>query len=79
VKLHTPEMGAWESTWALELLENDCKGQNTSHWRVLDIIGKLLKCRCLKWDQILPIWTSATQVMAKRKVKSQTSNLTLDH
>jgi len=32
-----------------EILKFDCKGQNTSHWGVLYIIEKLLKCRCRKW------------------------------
>ncbi len=49
VKIHIPEMGAWESTRILEPLENDCKNQNTLHKGVLYIIGKLLKCTCLKW------------------------------
>ncbi len=38
-----------ESQWTLELLESDYGGQNTLHWRVLYIVGKLLKRRCLKW------------------------------
>jgi hypothetical protein len=49
---HTPEMGTWESTGTLETLEFDCRDQNTSHWGVLYIIGKLLKCRCRKWDNM---------------------------
>jgi hypothetical protein len=32
--------------------ECDCKGQNSSPWKVLYIIGNLLKCRCLKWAHI---------------------------
>ncbi len=43
---HTPEMGTWEPSRTLETLEFDCKGQNTSHWGVLYIIGKLSKCKC---------------------------------
>jgi hypothetical protein len=35
--------------WTPKILELDCKGQNTSHWSVLYIIGKLWKCRCRKW------------------------------
>jgi hypothetical protein len=38
-----------ESRWTPKLSKSDCRGQNTSHWRVLYIIGNLLKCRCLKW------------------------------
>jgi len=44
---------------------------------VLYIIGKLLKCRCLKWITLL-IWTFETQVMAKRRAKSQIASLTFD-
>ncbi len=45
------ELPFWElkSRWTPKLSKSDCKGQNTSHWRVLFIIKKLLKCRCLKW------------------------------
>jgi hypothetical protein len=42
-------MGIWESFGTLEILEFDCKGQNTSHWGVFYIIEKLSKCRCQKW------------------------------
>jgi hypothetical protein len=28
--IHTPEMGTWEPFGTLEILEFDCKGQNTS-------------------------------------------------
>jgi hypothetical protein len=45
---------------------------------VFYIIGKLLEIRCLKWACIV-IWISETQVMAKRRTRSQTSNLTPDH
>jgi hypothetical protein len=34
------------------LLQQDCKGQNTSHCNVLYIIEKLLKCRCRKWPHM---------------------------
>jgi hypothetical protein len=67
-----------ESQWTLEHSENDCKGQNTSHWGVFYIIWKLLKCRCLKWAHMTHL-TSATQVMAKSKVRSQTTSLIPDH
>jgi hypothetical protein len=32
-----------------EFLEFDRKGQNTSPWGVLSVIGKVLKCKCPKW------------------------------
>jgi hypothetical protein len=38
---HTPEMGIWEFLETSEISELDCRGQNTLHWGVLYIIGKL--------------------------------------
>jgi len=46
---HTLKVEIWESFGTLEILKFNCKGQNTSHWGVLYIIGKLAKCRCRKW------------------------------
>jgi len=46
---HTPEMGNWESSGTPKTLKFNCRGQNTSHWGILYIIRKLLKCRCRKW------------------------------
>jgi len=44
MKLTLPKVGTWESFGTLEI-----SGQNISHWGVLYIIGKILKCRCRKW------------------------------
>jgi hypothetical protein len=49
VAIHTPENGTWESSETLENLEFDYRGQNTSHWGVLYIVGKVLKLTCPKW------------------------------
>jgi len=46
---HTLEIGTWESFGTPKTLEFDCRGQNSLHWGVFYIIGKLLKCRCRKW------------------------------
>ncbi len=46
---HTPEVETWESSRTPRTSEFDYRGQNTSHWGVLYIIGKLSKCRCRKW------------------------------
>jgi len=48
------ELSFWEleSRWTPEPSESDCKGQHTSHWKILYIIEKLLKCRCLKWARM---------------------------
>jgi hypothetical protein len=41
-----------ESSGTPECLELDSKAQNTSHWGVLDVIGKVLKRTCRKWPRI---------------------------
>jgi hypothetical protein len=41
-----------ESFGTPECLEFDNKAQNTSHWGVLGVIGKVLKCRYRKWPRI---------------------------
>jgi len=68
---HTPEMGTWESSRTPEILEFDCKGQKTSHWDVLYIIGKLLKCRCRKWARVSHLDICSTSYGKK---KGQESN-----
>ncbi len=80
-KLTLPsELSFWklESRGSPEPLESDCKGKTPcieefftsleSYWSV-DVYNGLT------W----PVWTSATQVMAKRKVGSQIGNLIPDH
>jgi hypothetical protein len=52
-------------------------GQNSMTCDVLHIIENLLERRCLNGLAFL-IWTSETQVMAKRRVGSQIDNLTLN-
>jgi len=76
---HTPKSENLESSGTLTTLELDRRGKNTSPWSVLYTVGKALKCRCRKWPRMSRLWTSATQVMGKRRAESQTSNLTLDH
>jgi hypothetical protein len=41
-----------ESSGTPECSELDNKAQNTSHWGVLGVIGKVLKRRCIKWPRI---------------------------
>jgi hypothetical protein len=46
-------MWGWDShSWNGDNSKFDCKGQNTSHWNILYIIGKLLKCRYPKWAHV---------------------------
>ncbi len=52
VVTHTLENGTWESSRTLENSERNCKGQNTSHWSVFYIVGKVLKFRCPKWPHM---------------------------
>jgi hypothetical protein len=52
VKPNTSKVGDLESFGTLECLEFDRKAQNTSHWGVLGVIGKVLKLRYRKWPRI---------------------------
>jgi len=49
---HTPKVGDLGSSKTPECLEFDSRGQNTLHWGVLGVIGKVLKFRCPKWPLI---------------------------
>jgi len=46
------KVGGLESAGTPECLELDSKAQNTWHWVVLDVIGKVLKRRYRKWPRI---------------------------
>jgi hypothetical protein len=64
MNLHTPKWTpCWEleSQWTPKSLERNCKGQNPLAWRIIYIIGNLLKRRCLKWACIahLDIWNTS--------------------
>ncbi len=57
-----PSVGVKPNTWkswdlesfgTLECLELDSKGQNTSHWGVLGVVGKVLKRRYRKCPRIV--------------------------
>jgi hypothetical protein len=52
---------SWSPKWTPEFLECNCRGQNPLPWRILYIIGKLLKLRCLNWACIahLDIWNTS--------------------
>jgi hypothetical protein len=71
-------MGTWESAGTPKTLVFSVKGQNTLHWGVLYIIGKLSKHRCWKWARMnhLDIYNTRYK---KKKAGSQTGNLTPDH
>ncbi len=44
----TPKVGDLGSSGTPKCLEFNSKGENTLHWGVLSVIGKVLKCKCLK-------------------------------
>jgi hypothetical protein len=50
-----------ESRWIPETAESDRRGQTSMDRGVLYIIGKFLKCRCLKWARLahLNIWNTS--------------------
>jgi hypothetical protein len=52
VKPNTPKVRNLESSGTPECLELNSKAQNTSHWSVLSVIGKVLKRRYRKWPRI---------------------------
>jgi hypothetical protein len=66
-----------ESRWTPKTSETNLRGHISIACGVFYIVGKLLECRCLT-ELALLIWTSETQVMAKRKAESQIASLTPD-
>jgi hypothetical protein len=52
VKPNTWKSWELESSGTSECLEFDSKGQNTSHWGVLGVVGKVLKRKYLKCPRI---------------------------
>jgi hypothetical protein len=52
VKPNISKVGDLESSDTPECLEFDSKAQNTSHWGVFGVIGKVLKHRYRKWPRI---------------------------
>jgi hypothetical protein len=54
-------VGSWSPKWSPKSSKRNCRGQNLMHWKVIYIIGKLSKRRCLKWALIthLDIWNTS--------------------
>jgi hypothetical protein len=76
--IHIPEMGTWESTGTLETSKFVSKDQTPrieAFFRSLESYQSLDVKNGLAWA----IWTSASQVMTRRKAGSQTGSLTPDH
>jgi hypothetical protein len=68
-------VGNWIPERTPEFLERDCRDQNSSPWRIIYIIGKLLKCGFLKWAIITHLNIFNTSYGQK---KSQESNCQFD-
>jgi len=49
---HTPKSGTLESSGTPKNSELNCRGQKTSHWGVIYINEKVLKCTCQKWPRM---------------------------
>jgi hypothetical protein len=52
MKLTLPKSGKLESSETPENSQLDCRGQHTSHWGILYVIGKVLKSKCPKWPRM---------------------------
>ncbi len=52
VNPNTPKVGNLESSGTPECLKFNSKAQNTSHWGVISVIGKVLKIKYRKWPCI---------------------------
>jgi len=52
VNPNTPKVGDLESSGTPECLGFDSKAQNTLHWGILGVIGKVLKRKYRKWPRI---------------------------
>ncbi len=72
---HTPEIRTWESSGTPKTSEFDYRGQNTLHWGVPYIIGKLSECKCRKWPCMGHLDICSTSYGKK---KGQESNLQFD-
>jgi len=68
-----PPLWEIESRWTPKISETDLRGQITMNCGVLYIIGKLLKCRCLKWARIAhsDIWSTSYGQKKGRESKWQ--------
>jgi hypothetical protein len=69
------DVGSWSPEWTPKSSEHNFRGQNFSPRRVLYIIGKLLKCKFLKWAHIAHLNICNTSYGQKKII----GNLTLDH
>jgi hypothetical protein len=78
MKLTLPKWGLGSSL-GLPKLQSLIAGVKTPRIRALFISLKSYRSVDVENGLVWAIWTSTTQVMAKRKARSQISNLILDH
>jgi hypothetical protein len=69
------KVGDLESSGTPECSELDSKGQTTSHWGVLGVIGKVLNLRCRKWPRI---WHLDICISSYGQKKGRESNCQFD-
>jgi hypothetical protein len=64
---------SWSPKWTPKSLECNCRGQNPLNWKVLYIIGKILKHKCLKWARIahFDIWNTSYSQKKGRELNWQ--------
>jgi hypothetical protein len=74
-KAHTPKSEKLESFGTPKNSERNCRSQISSHLSVLSVIGKVLKCRCLKWPWMSHLDTCSPSCGQK---KGQESNWQFD-
>jgi hypothetical protein len=70
VTIHTPENGTWESFGTFKNSKLDCRGQNTSHWSVFYVVGKVSECKCPKWPCMSHLDICSTSYGRKKGLKS---------
>jgi hypothetical protein len=70
VVTHTPENGTWEPSGTPENLKLDWRGQNTLHWGVPYTVGKVSKCKYLKWARMSHLDICSTSYGRKKGQKS---------
>jgi hypothetical protein len=62
-------VGSWSPKWTPKISERNRRGQNPSPYKVLYIIGELLKHRCLKWARICPFGHMKHKLCSKERLK----------
>jgi len=75
---HLEKLEVWSPSGLFECSELNSKAQNTSHWGVLGVIGKVLKRRYQKCPRIGHS-DICSPSYGQKKGRSETGSLTPDH